>query len=562
MKRFIPLLLLLPLCAYATSVVVDGVSVIDCTLGAYEWNRGGTLIRVNLHNRTSSPKTLRFAHPNQAYSWGDYGRITYTATVPANGDSLVEIPHLVGNISGNDNLLGITDSSGHSVELHISGGDYQNWNHATDLYATPSAKPAVLKEVVPAKSGGYSISTDVRYDLSSAFADPWPSDFRAYMRYSACLLTADEFADLPDPARAALADYAAAGGLLCVFGADAPPDLPLAHTGTGTVQDGIRIVPVGYGSVAAIPAASAEDLYSSARTNLLSLANLTDKRLVENAKNDLPFHDPLVEHSPSVLAVFLLLVAFAVLAGPVLLRRLAKRNQRIRILWMLPALSLAICLLLVVVMLVANGITPEVSRSAIVLLDQAAGRAAITGRITILAPHALVSGPSIERDAILDVTGKREGSASSRNIVLGPALQLSRGWLRPGIPCVLHTRAVRPTHLRLDVTEPADGSAPTIRNLLGAPVKRLFLWDTSGALHSGPALAPGDSRTLTANTSKIPDDLFNDLNKTVFCQAGPSHPRRRFYVAELDGPESPFLADPLDGRRARHTARTLVLGTY
>lgn len=533
-KRFLYLAFLLPTLLFADSVVTtNGVVVTDYSLGEGSWYFGSHLTRLHLRNPTAFPQKIDI-------SCGEAGKysissIRTSTVVQPGGQSIVEWSNSMSHGYGGINIIGIKDSSGYSVDL-ITNGAFSRWRENPTVYATPATKPHALKEYTSATNK----FEDLNFTLSTAYADPWPADFRAYGRFAACLLTLDEFYRLPETTQTALYDYAAAGGVLCLFGAEGRPLPP--HPFQHLAHDS---------AVLALPQASAEDLVHTGETQLLALleniqktADRTNTESYDKRSRG-PYPGELRAKPTFVGGVYAVLLLFAILAGPVLIVRLARRNQRLKILWILPALSAAFCLLLTLVFFATNGVRPTFQREAVTLLDQTAGRALTTARLCALSPFTPRRALDFPRDAILF-------APDHTAIDIGATQRIAGRWAKPGVVSTFHTRTIAPTHLRLEVTR-ADNGTLSVRNLLGETIDTLFLWDENGQTYSLSQLAPGATATLTASALPSSHSLLN----VRFQEAGP--PRPATFAAELSG--CPFTEDPTSGP-AHRTAHAYVFGSY
>ena len=566
MFRRVPFAFLVPLLAFAaprlfavptTFVTTNGIVVTDFSIGENSWEHGGHVIRLQLQNPTPFERHLKFRYPNQTGGWSaTYGGIEAESTVLPGARSVAEIPLPLAN-PGYGSDVDIDDGSGFVVPFHLSAANYSGWNPDPSIYATPATHPQTLHEFTADKSyHGDKIS----YSLSTAHADPWPADFRAYRRFSSCWLTADEFAELPSASRQALLDYAAAGGVLCLFSIEQFPAAPFRE-GTCVSSNGVASVSIGRGQGVAIAAPDAACLNPALLPVLAKTVEEGMHRQTPSAVTSLPYalKPPVIR--VHVVGVMVVLLAFAIVAGPVLVFRLARRDRRLAILWQLPALSGAFSLLLVLVFLVTNGVTPFLQCDAFTHLDQRAGRAFTTSAVTLSAPFAPPRGLEFPRDAqiVLD-PGDDDGSMRGRLIQYGDRQRLGRRWSRPGIPTTIYALRVAPDPRRLVVAEGPDGSL-RVRNLLGAPVARLLLWDDEGnPLHCG-GIPVGEEVTL--RDGPIPSVAF---------PASPSAPKQletlspfrrpsRNYAAEIeDG--CPFVEDPLPGVRADRISHAYVFGAY
>ena len=526
------------------------------------------------------------------------------------------LPHV--RHSGTPRLVAI-DGSGRETVVTERAPDFRDWvrDYAPALYVSRSLSAERLRdqlsktaESLKAKGGfgGGSSYGGSSFDPTAAragdFAEPWPGDWRAYSVFSGVFVAERDLPDLPAPAKAALRDYAAAGGAVFFVGAERVPaefaDAALTALATPAANSDAKLVSVpsavppddsavrspldalrcGLGLFAAVPESvarpgSADDLPEDLGSFLL--------RHVLRAGSVLDNQNEIVDHlagtaaggaagavgRPPVGVFLLLLAAFAVLAGPVSLWILARKNRRIQILWVLPAVSAVFSVAILLSLLLREGVTPSASARCGVLLDQRAGRAVVFADHAFYSPLTL--GPvDLPADAAVDPRDSHKG---------GGPLHAGRtaryeGWISPRTPGAFTDAAVRATRLRLDVrTNPATGAVEAV-NAFGAPIDELYLLDGDGLLLAASGIAPGATAPLDAlrgddehakSWTKHRDELrtalaYGSVPLKLDVLSRPDPATRRFYVAVL--PASPFEPDPLPGRKTKKTEKTIVYGLY
>lgn len=523
-----------------------GVTATDLTLNRANSYNSTTLSRILLENKSTSPRSV-------SLSWekidGDSLVSTSVALQPST-TSLLDVPIPIENAYAHQ--ISVKDDTGSKINLSCNYSSSLFDEFLRELYATPATKPHVLKEFdskATSSSPKYRNSSSLDFTLSTAFTVPWPADFRAYTSFLACLLTADEFSTLPAPSQSALLDYAAAGGTLLLFQSETEPTLPFAFASSET--NGIHQTSVGLGLVLTTPIASAEHLPEESLDYLHTLLIRGSRKLLRGAyeldESVTQKSEPRVTRTALVYA---LLVLFSILGGPVLLFRLSRRNQRLRILHYLPILSGIFCILLVISFLLANGITPHLALDAVTLLDQRAGRALTRGAITITTPLSLRRPIEIPRSSILCTQYDYKNRHTLRTR-LTSTQNIHPSIVRTGIPYQVYTRSIEATHRRLEFI-PSESGDTSVRNLLGATISELTVWDDNGYSYHLTDLAPG----ATAPLLQAPTTLSQPVSATL-----DPLPEKRSYYAIL-GSDCPFLTDPLPTTKAHRRSHAIVQGLY
>ena len=158
--------------------------------------------------------------------------------------------------------------------------------------------------------------------------------------FSAVVLTSAEWSQLPDAVREILADYEAAGGLVVRNG-----ELPT------------------------------EDALKKVRNSFIYNGTADSWALQQKLKDRVPL--------PAILLVML---AFVVVAGPVLVFILARRDRRLHILWIFPVVACAFTLVLTVVIRLSVG--TQLVKEEFASVRTAKDREVIRRSIVLFAPSA------------------------------------------------------------------------------------------------------------------------------------------------------------------------------
>lgn len=600
MKRILPLCLL-PFVAAAAAHTPRGLVVDDLTLlPPSSWCCGSLLLRAEVRNPTASDQRVRIRFGNDYNARWGMGDAWSDLVVPAGGRSLCEIPLPRCGHSGMDKLYAI-DASGRKTDVSASsiaqyGGDY-SLHDPLLFYLSRSLSGERLRDQLSARADALakagtltipSYRSELQMFVARAgdFAEAWPGDWRAYSVFAAVFIAERDAPDLPAAAKAALRDYAAAGGRVFFVGGDAPPpgfedapfaplslpadSAPLAAAVPPAVKGAARC---GMGLLATVPDSVAMpgggDMADDLATFLLRHA-LHAARTLGNPDDVFRKFFPSAASAgkpprPPVGLFLLLLAAFAVLAGPVSIWRLARRNRRIHILWVLPAISAAFSAAILLALLLGEGVRPTVRLQSAVLLDQRAGRALVRSSASFYSPLTLGA-----IDFPTDASVSKQNTADGGQVEIGRTARYL-GWIPPRTMGAFGLASVRATPLRLDVRrDPATGALAAV-NAFGAPIESLLLFDDAGASWGAADVAPGATAALAANPTAGPlraeslgcllDALRygnGDLSADAFTR--PELPARRFYVAVL--PAAPFEPDPLPGRTAKRAGKTIVYGVY
>lgn len=444
------------------------------------------------------------------------------------------------------------------------------------------------------KFGSYRCARggDMKCVKSSQVADPWPTDWRAYLPYPLCVVADRDFPDIPEGAREALRRYVAAGGNLLLVGdraeclkisgelfADAlasltlqsPLKTPLTlHYGLGEARV-LQVTDIIGLKRADLPVEAVNELANAIRDAKCVFKASFLGKLETNPYFIIDISNRL--HIPTGLFITVLLL-FVILAGPVSMIVLARRNRRIWIIWVLPAISLVFTVVIVASMLMSEGIRPYSTRDAVTLLAQRDGRALTIGGVSVYAPFSLAGGLDFDRDSdIAPVVHTGGGSLD-----YGRTLHYGGGWVAPRSPALFGVRRFDILRERVEVFESEDGVE--IVNALGAPISRLTLWNSEGRVFAAESV-PSGARVRLSQVNEAPQKVIRRVTGVYNSRYGknlqegydwrePEKPsfgergRPKFksaYAAEIKG-ACPFLDDPLKGRKHHADDSAFVFGSY
>ena len=551
------------------------------------------------------------------------GRASTTVRLPPGGTAFVTLP--LPPVTVHVRTIKLRDSGGECI-YDIGGGvfDYYAGNSPYHYYDTvfiddscaylsksvpyepfqEAFKTAYVEAQKPQKGNTWGTFTtafgsyhcarggDMKCVKSSQVGDPWPTDWRAYLPYPLCIVADRDFPEIPEGAREALRRYVAAGGNLLLVGdraecfkirgelfADALTSLALTapseagsplHYGLGEAHvlpladvSGLKVadLPVGAISEIADSIRDAKCVFKSAflrepKTNPYFLIDISHRL-----------------HIPTGLFITVLLL-FVILAGPVSMIVLARRNRRIWIIWVLPAISLVFTVVIVASMLMSEGVRPYSTRDAVTLLAQRDGRALTIGGVSVYAPFSLSGGLDFGRESDIAPVVHTGGGP----LDYGRTLHYGGSWVAPRSPSLFGIRRFDILRERVEVFESDDGVE--IVNALGAPISRLTLWDSEGRVFSAESV-PSGARVRLSQANEAPQKVIRRVTGVYNSRYGknlqegydwrePEKPSlggrgmpkfRSAYAAEIKG-ACPFLEDPLQGRSHHAEDSALVFGSF
>jgi len=430
----------------------------------------------------------------------------------------------------------------------------------------------------------YEFQMEVEY--SDLPVSQWAANWLAYSRYDLVVVSSGELAAMPSSVREAVMRFVACGGMLLIAG---QVDVPDSWKGRGYRLAGLNHYAVGFG-MCIIAAKDLSDMHGGGPWIRLHKNWQAGARTwarthsVGDANRMFPVVEDLRVPTGGMLAVML---AFAILAGPVNLIVLSRLHKRMWMFWTVPTISLVTCISVFLYTFIAEGWDGHARTAAITILDQRSHRAATIGWTAFYSPMTPGDGLHFGRET--EVTPQWGQEQDYDDYRYGPEETTSRGelhtdwtsdqhlrgnWVRARVPAHFAVRKAETRRERLNVTVADDGSI-TVVNGLGARIGALYLADAAGRIHEASDIAPGAQAALTARPEReggtaaaasAPDKGIGTLLRTVppyapHCTARAMLRglRPNCYVADLDG--APFVEDALaEAKQAR--SRSVVYGIF
>lgn len=397
----------------------------------------------------------------------------------------------------------------------------------------------------------------------------WSDRWLAYTRYDAVTLTREDLDELsrgPETSQAirqALWQYVEAGGVLVVLG-PGKVDLPPNRFGDPVEIDGMRLHSVGFGLCVVSPdrdsARWSEDRWAALH-RAFSQSGQPWRGSGGLVQNNTTF--PVIDDFGVPLrGLFVLMIVFAVVIGPVNLAVLTRRKRRIWLLWTVPVLSLLFCGVVFGYMIVAEGWSGHARVAGLTLLDESARRATTLGKAAFYSPVTPADGLRFSEDTEVQIPGDEHPAFTSGCVLDWTGEQhLSRGWVTARVPShflLRKSQALR--RERLNLHREADGTL-SVTNALGVDIQSLTLADENGQVYrSGPLAAgargkldPATSMAVTAGEPQMLRRVFagNDWIRNL--EEAIQRPQtllvRQSYLAVVE--TNPFLEQPLRGARLR-----------
>jgi len=285
------------------------------------------------------------------------------------------------------------------------------------------------------------------------------------------------------------------------------------------------------------------------------------------AQRDFPVVDNI---GIPVRGLFVVMLVFAVLIGPVNIRVLTRKKRRIWLLWTVPAFSVLTCVLVVGFMFVSEGWYARARVAGLVFLDEPSQRASALSGLGIYTTMSAGDGLHFSQDTEITPHLRMERFSNQRHartIDWTNDQHLDSGWIAPRLPAHFMVRTGEKRLERVLVRRGNDGSL-MMTNGLKAPVQSIWLADMKGRIYFAADVPEGGEAVLKATNQKAgnqPAALRKLFAENWFKLPGicalPGNREQMLrpgcYLAILEG--APFLETGMSNVRLRPEA-TAVFG--
>ncbi|MEM7582318.1 MAG: hypothetical protein AAF560_02975 [Acidobacteriota bacterium] len=398
----------------------------------------------------------------------------------------------------------------------------------------PSSRRLLIGQRLSEESFPAHSEDDYRVSRSTMPVTAWSDNWLAYSGYDGLVLSAVELAQAPGGVRRALWRYVEAGGSLVCLGPLAAEAAwareRLERPQVSTLEQGVEVDYAGLGVVLNAPAPTVAEL-EPGQLDRLEAAWRHSREPWAAARDPAAVHRRFPVASKievPVRGLFVVILLFTLLIGPVNLLWLARRGRRMWLLWTVPALSLAACFAVAVWVLTQEGLVRFQRAEYLTVLDERHRQATSYGWLGLYATLTPGEGAefSLETEVSPIVAWSYDRSRDySRSLRWGANQHLDEGWLRARLPSYFIVR--KSSQQRERVTLRWSGSdAPRAVNGLGVDLEALWVADPTGRLFRAPTAVPAGA---AVELTRVVDDAGE---ATV---AGDAGALRRLYHGDLPG---------------------------
>jgi hypothetical protein len=456
--------------------------------------------------------------------------------------------------------------------------------------------------------GGPYSDTHAEFQYEADETAKWPRHWLAYSCYDMIVMKGEQWKRTPSDVRTAIERWVLCGGKLAIFGEGFDPP-----KGWNKVSDPITTTHnIGLGEVreynqnelphGGVPETIAKWLGADdPENNQKSIPLLGGLQTAVNelhnewggSERDFNSYFRVIGTARTpVRLVIIVLTLFVLIAGPVNLFILNRKEKRSWFLWTLPVISFATSGVVFVVSFFSEGVTPRLRTDSITILNQVNQEATTLGAVAIYAPIAPsqldFSGQS-EVTPLFDSgyaygpfgRSRNHDSGSNRQVEWseGGEQRLTGKWIGSRVPAHFAVRKTEHREERIQVQWP--GTEPEIINGLGGHIDQIYLAGPNGRLFGGRDIGPGKKVLLNPITGSLKSHppkqsgradyssttkLVNSIAKLASADdqdidaISPEIVPANRYWARLSSQKNPFLENPLRDRTSKHKTQIHVVG--
>ena len=327
----------------------------------------------------------------------------------------------------------------------------------------------------------------------------WSTNWLGFSRYDSVVVTGDDIRQMPPDVRSALRRYVECGGALLVLGGlELPESWELRESQRSEpLTDAVGLVNynIGFGQCMVSTEMDTKGLKPEQWREIVdswvkTAAPWQVVRSVEDANNVFPVTEGL---GIPVRGLFLLMLLFAVVIGPVNLIVLSRQKRRIWMLWTVPVISLLTCLAVLTYATFAEGWNRHGRTEGLTLLDERIHRATTIGWTAFYA--SLTPGDGLHFGYATELTPQGADMGTVRTVDWTRDQHLKSGWMTARVPAYFLIRKSEVRRERITVRREANSRLKVV-NGLGTDIRKFWLADRDGTIHTATGIRAGAEAEL------------------------------------------------------------------
>ena len=318
---------------------------------------------------------------------------------------------------------------------------------------SPSGASHIASSSSPSSSASYEL-IDLGFPVAA-----WSANWLGFSRYDGVVVTEKDVQQMPPDVQSALWRYVECGGALLVLGGSNLPENWISSIEIPDKSTGISANRVGFGECIVSAEMNTRNLNPAQWRRIVhSWVNTATPWRTELSVAEANDRFPVVsDFGVPVRGLFLLMLVFAIVIGPVNLIVLSRKKRRIWMLWTIPVISLTTCFAVFLYATFAEGWNRYIRTEGLTILDQRVNRATSIGWTAFYS--ALTPGDGLHFGYETEISSDSFASAPiPRTVDWTHDQNLARGWVTARVPAHFKVRKTEARRERITVRRSRRGA--------------------------------------------------------------------------------------------------------
>jgi hypothetical protein len=375
-----------------------------------------------------------------------------------------------------------------------------------------------------------------------------PDDWRAYSGYDAIGMTDSDWTGMSPGARNAILQWNRLGGRLVIY-SENHTDLKSLGIKTDDASGASNARGLGSVEIQEMPATlqlNAEDtvnfFYGKSGSKFPKGFH---QRINEDYESNWPLQKEFGDKSFQYAVFILVLIAFAILVGPVNLFVFAKSGRRHRLFITTPLIAVGASAVLIVMIFLQDGIGGRGMRVALMEVRSDNGENSVYLHQEQISRTGVLLGSDFTLEGQAMITPVRLGVSKWARFTNGAErswrfeeqaeegnLKVSGDWFQSRSEQGQVLEAVVPTRGRIEAR--SEAGAPVFLSTFDFPIKTLWYTDPSGTVWQADDVTPGKAFTCTGGSAAPMKAEANRLSASLRDKANALFERKGYFVAITD----------------------------
>jgi hypothetical protein len=502
-------------------------------------NHGYVEYVISLSNNSSESHIITLAGPADSYGGGDHiRRISRTIELLPSAKTKISFFQPPVEVRGG-NLEVIIDGKKQRKTIKLeycrleqdfygSGSYAYNRRRSFNVLLSPNVSYDSFKKNNPTsdQSPPKKAANDLLKEFGEceflparSLVEKWSDNWLAYTGYDGIVTTKDDINSMPIPVISAVLKYIRCGGSLLVIGKwDGAGKLADTQETLGQLQ----LNYIGFGVCAVCDSNDVEkweeQTWQIIRTSLWEpVGEETAKhRTIVQANSEFSIVDSL---AIPVRGLFLLVLIFAIVIGPVNLWVLGRMRRRIWMLWTVPLIAIVTSAAIFFYAVFSEGLDANSRICAITILDGKTHTATTIGVNAFYCPLTPRGGLHYDYQTELTPLGLQHwGGGRDRYVDWTNDQSFSAGWVIGRVPAHFLLRKSQTVAEPIRIVADSENQL-VVHNNLGVGISRLLYADGQGNIHSAENIASAGQKKLIQMQQSIGNSGKPDILREVYASS-------------------------------------------